>query len=106
MSGKTRLDANRRLRVAPLSWMFRILVLFLAVEIVFVAPLSARQSQSPERWRWTGFDASITTSRRLMMADPAAALASARTGEAIARRNVSSPRYAEARATSLWLQAE
>jgi len=41
-----------------------------------------------------------------MMADPAAALASARTGEAIAKRNVSSPRYAEARATSLWLQAE
>lgn len=106
MSGKKRLDANRRRPLAPLTWMFGVLVLYVAVEIAFLAPLSARLSQSPASSRWMGFDTSITASQHQMMADPAAALASARAGEAIAKRNVSSPRYVEARATSLWLQAE
>jgi signal transduction histidine kinase len=106
MSGKKRLDADRRRPVARLSWMLGILVLSLAAEVVPVAPLSALPSQSSSSSRWTGFDTSITASQHLMMADPAAALAKARAGEAIAKRNVASLRYARARATSLWLQAE
>ncbi|HLY04941.1 MAG TPA: ATP-binding protein [Rhizomicrobium sp.] len=106
MSGNTNLCASRRQRIALLHWALRILVLSLAAEIVFLAPLSALPSQSSTSSRWTDFDTSITASQHLMMADPAAALARARAGEAIAKRNVSSPRYAGARATSLWLQAE
>jgi signal transduction histidine kinase len=89
-----------------LSCTFSVLVFLLTVKIVFLAPVSADPSQSPASRSWTGFDESITKSQHLMMADPGAALASARAAEAIAKRNVSSQRYVGARATSLWLKAE
>jgi signal transduction histidine kinase len=71
-----------------------------------VAPAVAAPAQSAGSPGWNDLDGTIAKSQRLMMADPAAALASAREADTRAARFKTSPRYREARAKSLWLEAE
>jgi signal transduction histidine kinase len=77
------------------------LVLGGAVASAAGAPIQSTGSRS-----FIDFRGTITKAQRLMMADPAAALANAREAEALAQRHTSSPEYREQRATSLWLEAE
>jgi signal transduction histidine kinase len=55
---------------------------------------------------WAQFDALIGKAQRAMMTDPKSALATTRAAGLLADRHRSEPRYSEALATSLWLEAE
>jgi len=74
------------------------LVLFASIGTVAAA---ANNSDS-----WRTFTSLIAKTQRAMMTDPGAALETARASDAIARSQAASPRYADARATALWLEAE
>jgi signal transduction histidine kinase len=63
-------------------------------------------AQATDAHDWTRFDQLVLKSQKTMMADPRAALDTARAAAAIATYHRSSPRRAEAMATSLWLEAE
>src|ERR1041385_803190 len=89
---------NCRRPGAPFSRTLGVLVLLVAIETM-LPPASASPSRPAANLNWKDFDVSIASSQHLMMTDPGAALARARAGETIAKRDVSSPRYAEARAT-------
>ncbi|HEX4159234.1 MAG TPA: ATP-binding protein [Rhizomicrobium sp.] len=88
---------------SPSKWLPYILtaVLCAAAASVAAAPDQTSGSQS-----WNNLEGTIAKAQRLMMADPAAALASARDADTIAKQHISSPQYREARAKSLWLEAE
>jgi signal transduction histidine kinase len=78
------------------------------IACVLCASLASAAASNPSTGSpsWSDLQGSITKAQRQMMADPAAALASAREADALAQRYTSSPDYREARATSLWLEAE
>ena len=88
----------------PSPWLPCILVAH--VLCAAVASAAAAPNQSTGSRSSSDLEGTITKAQRLMMADPAAALASAREADTLARRNVTSPHYREARAKSLWLEAE
>ncbi|MGH6877828.1 MAG: ATP-binding protein [Rhizomicrobium sp.] len=88
----------------PSEWLHRILVA--CVLCATVASATAAPSQSTGSRSQNALEGTIAKAQRLMMADPAAALASAREADTIAKQHISSPHYREARAKSLWLEAE
>jgi len=100
------IGVNCRRPAASLCCTFAVLLTLLGAEAIALLPVYAGTNQSVASVSWKDFAASITKAQQSMMADPGAALASARTGDAIATRNAASPRYVEARATTLWLEAE
>ncbi|HEY3778877.1 MAG TPA: ATP-binding protein [Rhizomicrobium sp.] len=88
----------------PSEWLPCILVAY--VLCAAIACAAAVPDQSTGSGSWSDLERTITKAQLLMMVDPAAALASAREADTLANRNISSPHYREARATSLWLEAE
>ncbi len=81
-------------------------ILVACVLCAAVASAAAAPNQTTGSRSWSDLEGTIAKAKHLMMVDPAAALASAREADTLAKRNISSPHYREARATSLWLEAE
>ena len=84
----------------------RMRVPFLVKTFVILAGLLSAASAFAAERNWRDFDLLISKSQHEMMADPVAALRSARQAEVIAGLHRGEHRHALARATSLWLQAE
>ncbi|MGH6889825.1 MAG: tetratricopeptide repeat-containing sensor histidine kinase [Rhizomicrobium sp.] len=86
----------------PSGWLPHVLV----ASVLCAAVASAAAAPNQQTGGGSGIKTTITKAQRQMMADPAAALASAREADTLAQRYISSPDYRQSRATSLWLEAE
>ncbi|HEY1612680.1 MAG TPA: ATP-binding protein [Rhizomicrobium sp.] len=84
----------------------RLPCLLACVFCVAVASAAVPPGQSTGSRSSNEIEGTIAKAQHLMMADPAAALASARQADTLANRYGSSPNYRELRTKSLWLEAE
>ena len=113
-AGKVRAPAlspgnERRPDIArPVTSIHRILHPLLCATVLVLVnlhPGAALAGEARQR-EWNEFDRLVANAQTSMMTHPDAALAAARRAAAIAERHKSVPRYRNAVATALWLEAE
>lgn len=98
---KWRLTSPRLGWIAPLCKTLGAVLL-----IVLQAPSTSALAGQPSRANWSQFDRAIAHAQSTTMGNPEEGLDEARTALTLIERDKRAPRYREAVATALWLEAE
>ena len=94
LTGVTRHSGHTRRALAPSLFV-----------LLLILPTSVLAGRAADR-EWDQFDQLVAAAQSLMMADPDHAMGAAQRAAAIAERHKAEPRYRQAAATALWLEAE